>query len=176
MRQQNLWLTVEYKRMSDAFASDPNISPQALAEMFPRHTEKSINQKWVELGLTRPEGAKRHKPAWAAIAELLAKRSRTKQELADEMGCTRANIQMVMATMRAHWRIVGYQPSGHYAVMTPIVGLGAGEDAPYPKKTRNKKAPNPFAAAAGLVSIPQGRTGRIFQQPMDVKDEEEMAA
>jgi hypothetical protein len=33
---------------------------------------------------------------------------------------------------------------------------------------------NPFAAVAGLVAIPQGQTGRVFQQPMTVKDDEPM--
>lgn len=31
---------------------------------------------------------------------------------------------------------------------------------------------NPFLAAAGLVTIPVGERGRVFQQPMDVDDEE----
>lgn len=153
MRQQNLWLTSEYKLLKDAFASDANVSPRELRAILPRHTDKSIQDKWSELGLSRPKGAKHHKPGWAAITNVLKHGPMSHQDIADALGCTRSNVRQIMARMRAHWHISGYRPSGHYASMTPIVCLGDGKDAPYPKRPRKNKEliANPFSAAAGLA-------------------------
>ena len=166
MRQQNPWTTTEHKVLREAFERDANVSPRELCRLLPRHTDKSIDHKRIELGLTRPEGAKRHKPGWAAIAALITNWPMSHQEIADALGCTRSNVRQVMGAMRPHWHIAGYRPSGHYAVMTPLVILGAGENAPYPKVSRKKKS-NPFLVAAGLVSVKETITGRIIKHLHD---------
>jgi len=49
--------------------------------------------------------------------------------------------------------------------------LGPGKDAPKHKDPKPlKKAINPFASAAGLVQIPEGQRGRVYQQPMGLRD------
>jgi hypothetical protein len=58
-----------------------------------------------------------------------------------------------------------------------VWALGTGKDAPKHKVSRSpKKEVNPFAAAAGLVTIPEGQRGRVFQQSMSIKDDEMEAA
>lgn len=166
MRQQNHWTTTEYRILREAFKSDANVSPRELRSMLHRHTEKSIAQKWVELGLGRPDGAIRHKPGWAAITKLLESGPQSRQEIADALGCTRANVQQIMAPMRAHWHIAGYRPSGHYAVMTPLIGLGAKQNAAYPKISKSG-AINPFLVAAGMVEVRATITGRVIKHLYD---------
>jgi len=46
----------------------------------------------------------------------------------------------------------------------------------YQKKRINRGRYNPFAAAAGLVTIPEGQRGRVYQQSMSIRDDEEQAA
>jgi len=35
---------------------------------------------------------------------------------------------------------------------------------------------NPFATAAGLVAIPEGMRGRVYQQSMSIRDDDREAA
>lgn len=166
MKQQNPWTTAEYRILREAFERDANISPRELRDLLPRHTEKSIDFKRTTLGLERPAGAKRHKPGWAAIAKLIEKHPMSHQEIADSLGCTRSNVRQIMAAMRPHWHIAGYRPSTHYSSMTPLVILGEGTDAPYPKVSRNAKI-NPFLVAAGFVAVRETVTGRVIRHLYD---------
>jgi hypothetical protein len=58
--------------------------------------------------------------------------------------------------------------------MTPILGLGAGENASYPKKIRQRKSKtsNPFSIAAGEVKPIEVPTmkGRVYNHLWDDKE------
>jgi hypothetical protein len=174
MKQQNPWTTSEYRILREAFARDANVSSAELCKLLPMHTRKSIDTKWVELGLRRPEGAKHQKPGWASIVSVLQRKPMSCQEIAEALGCTRSNVRQIMSRMRSHWHIAGYRPSGHYAAMTPILGLGAGENASYPKKIRQRKSKtsNPFSIAAGEVKPIEVPTmkGRVYNHLWDDKE------
>lgn len=185
MKQQNPWRTTEINALQDAFLRNPNVSPEELCALLPMHTRGSIDGKRAELGIERPgipqyrPGAvARYRSGWAAIAKILESGPRSRQQIADALGCTRANVQMIMATMRGHWHVGGYQPSGHYAVMTPMIKLGAGKDAPYPKKSTQAKGrvSNPFSVSAGLIKPIEVASiqGRVIKHLYD--DIEEQAA
>jgi hypothetical protein len=177
MRQQNPWLTVEIRTLEEEFKRNPNVAIGDLQRLLPRHSAKSITQKFMQMKLTRLPGTRRQRPGWAAIAKLLERRSMTRQEIADELGCTRANVQMIMGTVKGQWHIGTWRNSGHYAVMTPVIALGPGQDAPYPKKGKTPKTGNPFAIASGSVKpIDLIAPARRFAQSMDVKDDELEAA
>jgi len=180
MKKQNPWRTTEIAILRDAFKRNPNVSPDELCELLPMHTRGSIDAKRAELGIERPGippyrpgSDPRYRPGWAAIAKLLDAGPRSRQELADALNCSRANIQQTLATMRGHWHVAGWRPTNHYSVMTPLIGIGAGSDAPYPRKARQApRRSNPFLVAAGLVCAPQGAPGRVFRQATNAEDEE----
>ena len=162
MRQQNLWLTTEYETLRRACKENPNISPADLTALFPRHTVKSVGMKRTELGLERLPGAPRQRWGWQAIADLLKEGPRTRQELADSIGCSRANVQQIMAAMKGQWHVSGYRPSTHFSVLTPVISLGPGEHAVMPKEKTHRKLATPFDVAIGKVRAPPHAVGRVY--------------
>ncbi|WP_152565226.1 hypothetical protein [Caballeronia glathei] len=61
----------------------------------------------------------------------------------------------------ADWLITTRKPAALWM-------LGCKPDAHHPLRGKQ----NPFAVAAGLVAIPEGRRGRIYQQSMSITDKE----
>lgn len=175
MKTPVLWLTTELADLKKAYAENPNISPAELEKRFPRHTFKAIVDVQLRLGIVRNNGAKRHKPGWASIVQTVGKGLMSRQEIADSLGCTRSNIGQILGSMRGHWHIGGWQPSGHYSVMTPLVKIGPGKDVPYPRKRAATAAEkNPFLIAAGSVKPIETVSGRVIKQ--DMPHDEEVAA
>lgn len=167
MKQQNSWRVTEIHDLHVAFKRNPNISTDELCAMLPRHTRKSIWAKCAEMEFRRPQGLKRHGPAWGEIAKILEGGPKTRQEIAKARGCTESNVRNILARMSGQWHVVHWLPTTHYTVMKPVIGLGAGKDAPYPKVRRKKMVTNPFLVAAGLVAVPEGLRGRVVSNAED---------
>lgn len=167
MKQQNPWRVTEIHDLHTAFKRNPNVSTNELCALFPRHTRKSIWAKCSEMELKRPEGLKRHGPAWGEIAQILGRGPMTRQDIAKARGCTESNVRNILARMSGQWHVVRWLPTTHYTVMKPVIGLGAGKDAPYPKVRRKKAIANPFLVAAGLVAVPAGLCGRVVSNTED---------
>jgi hypothetical protein len=96
---------------------------------------------------------------------------------------------------RGEIHIRGWQRHPTGGEPSPISMFGPGEDMPRPSaltntaksrthraraRVRNEGAvtaqTNPFATAIGLVRAPEAGVGRIYRQPMNVKDEDEVTA
>lgn len=161
MKQQNPWRVTEIHALHNAFKANPNVSTDELCALLPLHTRKSIWAKCSEMELKRPEGLKRRGPAWGEVVKILEAGPKTRQEIAAARGCSESNVRNILARMSGQWHVVHWLPTTHYSVMKPVIGLGAGKDAPYPKVRRKKAITNPFLVAAGLVAAPVGLRGRV---------------
>lgn len=129
--------------------------------------------------------------AWEMIADELARHPGTASDLIKR-------TRLTMAPVYAHLRKANPGPTGLIHVVTwhrrssgggpvPVYALGPGKNAPKPdpyttsekwhiKKARRGKKSNPFATAIGVVPVSLVGTGRVYQQSMSIRDDEEMAA
>lgn len=105
-------------------------------------------------------------------------------------GATRAGMKPVLRRWRGtEWYVAGWERAGTHGWL-PQWALGNDLDAPKPQPKSMRQAcrewrqrrriaqgrVNPFAPLTGMVTIPEGQRGRVYQQPMNIMDEEEMAA
>jgi hypothetical protein len=192
-----LWKTTEEAVLRERWKAGDSL--QKIAILLPGRTvgalksyrDKHRMKRDVRIGTQRPS------VVWEAIKDALkgeqiedaldAGRQLSVAELVDETGFSKAAcIKHVHAKhgkgLRVGaWRRTSRKPAALWA-------LGDEPDAPYPvtpvarrigkrKERQLRLAVNPFAAAAGLVEVPTGTPGRVFQQPMEGgRIEEEMAA
>ncbi|WP_133254664.1 hypothetical protein [Paraburkholderia unamae] len=149
-----------------------------LMALFPRHTPHSVRRMAQSEGLARPRsGVVKFRPGRDRLLKLLKKESHlTAHEIGARLGLTYRGAQNITLEYRADLRIVGWLPPPNKGKWAAQWALANGmPDVPKPflpkgTKTGGNKRANPFAAAAGMVVVPSGETGRVFVQSMDVDE------
>lgn len=132
--------------------------------------------------------------AWDLIVAELKKAPGTYPDLQRRAGLKSSISRrlLVEANPGPHGKvhIVDWQKRSNGGPAVAVFALGPGKNAPKPapftntekwqkKVSRKQVAADPFAVAAGLVAAPVIASipkGRVYQQSMSIKDDEEMAA
>ncbi|MDS0850080.1 hypothetical protein [Burkholderia cenocepacia] len=177
----NLWTTAEARLLARLYPSP--IPSKALYAAFPRHPRKSVQiYARTVLKISRPP--RDHKtvaaPAWNRMRAILESEQLSVRELVERCGVSQQRVSELLTIHRAEVQIVDWIPPVGRAQWRAVWAVGTGLDVPCPASIKTEAARaardamkrNPFLAAAGLVTIPTGERGRVFQQPMDVDDEE----
>ncbi|KWD81819.1 MarR family transcriptional regulator [Burkholderia ubonensis] len=177
----NLWTTAEARLLARLYPSP--IPAKALYAAFPRHSRKSVQTyATTVLKVTRPP--RNYKtvaaPAWDRMRAILEHEPLSVRELVKRCGVSQQRVSELLTNHRTEVQIVDWIPPDGRAQWRPVWAVGTGPDVPCPAAIKTEAARaaraamkrNPFLAAAGLVTIPVGERGRVFQQPMDVDDEE----
>jgi hypothetical protein len=182
-QDRDAWLTWEEGVLIKYY--EQPIPMPAILKMLPRHTRGSIKvHANKNLGLKRPKGIRddpRELPAWKRIATMIENEALTRDEIAGRLGITKQAVAEVLAAHRKEWYIADWEPPVGRGKPTEKVSLGDRPDAPYARRSRDRKAAaaraiNPFAPVIGLVQIPAGQPGRVFRQAMSITDDEMEAA
>lgn len=167
------------------------------ARLFEGRSGKSLELHGVNtLGLPRLRGslrATRHSWVKKEMNRVLSETAYlTTHEISVLICASEKRINLIFRDGKANgeYHIAAWAKRSTQGEYAACYALGAGKDAPKPiAKThaeceraryyRVKKSAkgNPFAAAAGLVTIPEGQRGRVFQQSMKLSDfDEELEA
>ncbi|KVH04155.1 hypothetical protein WS84_17610 [Burkholderia anthina] len=177
----NLWTTAEARLLARLYPS--RIPSRALYAAFPRHSRKSVQTFALRvLKVRRPERERKvcATPAWDRMRAILETERLSVRELVERCGVSQQRVSELLTIHRAEVQIVDWIPPVGRAQWRPVWAVGTGPDVTCPaaiktqaaRAARSAMKRNPFLAAAGLVTIPAGERGRVFQQPMDVDDEE----
>ncbi|MBG0865457.1 hypothetical protein [Burkholderia sp. 9779_493] len=180
----NLWTTAEARLLARLYPSP--IPAKALYAAFPRHSRKSVQTFALRvLKVRRPERDRKvcATPAWDRMRAILETERLSVRELVTRCGVSQQRISELLTIHRTEVRIVDWIPPVGRAQWRAVWTVGTGPDVPCPaaikteaaRAARSAMKRNPFLAAAGLVTVPTGERGRVFQQPMEV-DGEELAA
>ncbi|MBJ9669005.1 hypothetical protein I5693_15765 [Burkholderia cenocepacia] len=177
----NAWTTGEVRLLARLYPSP--IPSKALYEAFPRHPRKSVQiYARTVLKISRPprDYKTAAAPAWNRMRAILESEQLSVRELVERCGVSQQRVSELLTIHRAEVQIVNWIPPVGRAQWRAVWAVGTGPDVPCPaaikttaaRAARRAMKRNPFLAAAGLVTIPTGERGRVFQQPMDVDDEE----
>ncbi|HDR9031823.1 TPA: hypothetical protein QDB14_006106 [Burkholderia vietnamiensis] len=177
----NLWTTGEARLLARLYPSP--IPSKALYAAFPRHSRKSVQTfatRVLKLKRARRDYKSRATPAWDRMRAILEREQLSVRELVTRCGVSQQRVSELLTIHRAEVHIVDWIPPEGRAQWRPVWTVGTGPDVPCPasiktaaaRAARDAMKRNPFLAAAGLVTIPAGERGRVFQQPMDNNDEE----
>ncbi|KVR93970.1 hypothetical protein [Burkholderia vietnamiensis] len=177
----NLWTTGEARLLARLYPSP--IPSKALYAAFPRHSRKSVQTfatRVLKLKRARRDYKSRATPAWDRMRAILEREQLSVRELVTRCGVSQQRVSELLTIHRAEVHIVDWIPPEGRAQWRPVWAIGTGPDVPCPasiktaaaRAARDAMKRNPFLAAAGLVTIPAGERGRVFQQPMDNNDEE----
>ncbi|MCA8242888.1 MarR family transcriptional regulator [Burkholderia sp. AU32262] len=176
----NLWTTAEARRLARLYPSP--IPSKALYAAFPRHSRKSVQTFATRvLKIKRaPDYRSRATPAWDRMRAILEREPLSVRELVKRCGVSQQRVSELLTIHRTEVHIVDWIPPVCRAQWRAVWAVGTGPDVPCPaaikteaaRAARSAMKRNPFLAAAGLVTIPAGERGRVFQQPMDVNDED----
>ncbi|MGU2444381.1 hypothetical protein ACTXHA_28610 [Burkholderia cenocepacia] len=177
----NLWTTGEACLLARLYPSP--IPSKALYAAFPRHSRKSVQTFATRvLKVSRPP--RNYKtvaaPAWSRMRTILEAEQLSVRELVKRCGVSQQRVSELLTNHRTEVHIVDWIPPVGRAQWRPVWAVGTGPDVPCPaaiksaaaRAARSAMKRNPFLTAAGLVTIPVGELGRVFQQPMDDTDEE----
>lgn len=180
----NLWTTAEARLLARLYPS--RIPSRALYAAFPRHSRKSV-QTFARrvVKVRRPERDRKvcATPAWDRMRAILEREQLPVRELVKRCGVSQQRVSELLTIHRAEVHIVDWIPPEGRAQWRAVWAVGTGPDVPCPaaikteaaRAARSAMKRNPFLAAAGLVTIPTGERGRVFQQLMDVNDEAPVA-
>ncbi|WP_322073380.1 hypothetical protein [Burkholderia cepacia] len=177
----NLWTTGEARLLARLYPSP--ISSKALYAAFPRRSRKSVQNFALRvLKIKRPERDRKvcATPAWDRMRAILETEQLSARELVMRLGVSQQRVSELLTNHRAEVQIVDWIPPIGRAQWRAVWAVGTGPDLPCPASIKTEAARavrsamkrNPFLAAAGLVAIPVGKRGRVFQQPMEVDDED----
>ncbi|WP_175785363.1 hypothetical protein [Burkholderia ambifaria] len=180
----NLWTTGEARLLARLYPSP--IPSKALYAAFPRHSRKSVQTFAARvLKVTRGQRDYRSRatPAWDRMRAILEREQLSVRDLVKRCGVSQQRVSELLAIHRAEVHIVDWIPPIGRAQWRPVWAVGNAPDVPCPaaiksdaaRAARSAMTRNPFLTAAGLVTIPAGERGRVFQQPMEVNDEELVA-
>ncbi|MCO8321920.1 helix-turn-helix domain-containing protein [Burkholderia cenocepacia] len=176
----NAWTTGEVRLLARLYPSP--IPSKALYAAFPRHPRKSV-QIFARTVLKISRPPRDYKtvaaPAWNRMRAILESEQLSVRELVERCGVSQQRVSELLTIHRAEVQIVDWIPPVGRAQWRPVWAVGTGPDVPCPaaiktaaaRAARSAMKRNPFLAAAGLVTIPAGERGRVFQQPMDVDDD-----
>lgn len=185
------WSPEEEAILAEIWA-DPRVLKVGMRRL-PGRTYDAARVHAKAIGLGDKEAAQKgsRSPFFNDFVSLVKKHGPlTAFELSRLVKTTVRTVHRVMADCHgAEFHIGGWknERSKNLSIMWAI-GPGPDVEKPEPKATlevykdyRDRKRIkagkfDPFASIAGLVTIPQGQRGRVFQQPMTIKDEEELAA
>ncbi|KVT03381.1 hypothetical protein WT24_27105 [Burkholderia sp. MSMB1078WGS] len=174
----NLWTTAEARLLGRLYPSP--ITSEALYAAFPRRSQNSV-QTFARrvLKVKRPERDRKvcATPAWDRMRAILEQEQFSVRELVKRCGVSQQRVSELLTIHRAEVHIVDWIPPVGRAQWRPVWAVGTEPDVPRPPAiktgaTRSAMKRNPFLTAAGLVTIPVGERGRVFQQPMEIDDEE----
>ncbi|QND94722.1 hypothetical protein SY91_02132 [Burkholderia cenocepacia] len=177
----NLWTTAEARLLARLYPSP--IPSKALYAAFPRHSRKSVQTfatRVLKLKRAQRDYRSRATPAWDRMRAILERERLSVRELVTRCGVSQQRVSELLTIHRTEVQIVDWIPPEGRAQWRPVWAVGAGPDVPCPAAIKTEAARaaraamkrNPFLAAAGLVTIPVGERGRVFQQPMDIDDED----
>ncbi|KVG13450.1 hypothetical protein WJ24_03655 [Burkholderia vietnamiensis] len=177
----NLWTTGEARLLARLYPSP--IASKALYAAFPRHSRKSVQTfatRVLKLKRAQRDYKSRATPAWDRMRAILEREQLSARELVTRCGVSQQRVSELLTIHRAEVHIVDWIPPVGRAQWRPVWAVGTGPAVPCPasiktaaaRVARDAMKRNPFLAAAGLVMIPAGERGRVFQQPMDNNDEE----
>lgn len=189
------WTDSELKNIDRVIKSGKTI--KACMHLFPGRSEVAVKQKIGYMGKRKPRG--HYSWVWDAIVrELEANPGQTGRMLEAKIGCCHRQVMdRLYEHNRAKKKDVYVSAWVRSCINLKSPGpwvqcwsLGNAEDAPKPaamtdedkrRRDRNKyrketKHFDPFASLAGLISIPEGQRGRVFQQSMSIRDDQEIAA
>ncbi|ENH6339717.1 hypothetical protein ABWH74_003071 [Burkholderia vietnamiensis] len=177
----NLWTTGEARLLARLYPSP--IPSKALYAAFPRHSRKSVQTfatRVLKLKRAQRDYKSRATPAWDRMRAILEREQLSVRDLVTRCGVSQQRVSELLTIHRAEVHIVAWIPPVGRAQWRAIWAVGTGPDVPCPaaikteaaRAARSAMKRNPFLAAAGLVTIPVGERGRVFQQPMDVDDGE----
>ncbi|HDR9199335.1 TPA: hypothetical protein QDB48_000606 [Burkholderia vietnamiensis] len=177
----NLWTTGEARLLARLYPSP--IPSKALYAAFPRHSRKSVQTfatRVLKLKRARRDYKSRATPAWDRMRAILEREQLSVRDLVTRCGVSQQRVSELLTIHRAEVHIVEWIPPVGRAQWRPVWAVGTGPDVQCPasiktaaaRAVRDAMKRNPFLAAAGLVTIPVGERGRVFQQPMDVDDGE----
>ncbi|HIE5943622.1 hypothetical protein [Burkholderia cepacia] len=178
---RNPWTTGEIRLLARLYPS--HIPSKALYAAFPRHPRKSV-QTYARTVLKISRPARDHKsvaaPAWNHMRAILQTEQLSVRELVKRCGVSQQRVSELLTIHRTEVHIVDWIPPVGRAQWRSVWAVGNAPDVPCPAAIKSKAARaarsamkrNPFLTAAGLVTIPVGEPGRIFQQSMDDTDEE----
>ncbi|KVE11202.1 hypothetical protein [Burkholderia vietnamiensis] len=176
----NLWTTGEARLLARLYPSP--IPSKALYAAFPRHSRKCVQTfatRVLKLKRARRDYKSRATPAWDRMRAILEREQLSVRELVTRCGVSQQRVSELLTIHRAEVQIVDWIPPEGRAQWRPVWAVGTGPDVQCPasiktaaaRAVRDAMKRNPFLAAAGLVTIPVGERGRVFQQPMDVDEE-----
>ncbi|AOK40862.1 hypothetical protein [Burkholderia vietnamiensis] len=177
----NLWTTGEARLLARLYPSP--IPSKALYAAFPRHSRKSVQTfatRVLKLKRAQRDYKSHATPAWDRMRAILEREQLSVRDLVTRCGVSQQRVSELLTIHRAEVHIVEWIPPVGRAQWRPVWAVGTGPDVPCPaaiktaaaRAARDAMKRNPFLAAAGLVTIPAGERGRVFQQPMDNNDEE----
>ncbi|SDR54658.1 hypothetical protein SAMN05443026_5827 [Burkholderia orbicola] len=180
----NAWTTGEVRLLARLYPSP--IPSRALYAAFPRHPRKSV-QTYACTVLKISRSPRDYKtvtaPAWNRMRAILETKQLSARELVERCGVSQQRVSELLTIHRAEVQIVDWIPPVGRAQWRAVWAVGTGPDVPCPaaikteaaRAARSAMKRNPFLTVAGLVTIPVGERGRVFQQPMDTTDEELVA-
>lgn len=177
----NLWTTGEARLLARLYPSP--IPSTALYAAFPRHSRKAVQTFAARvLKIKRPQRDYRSRatPAWDKMRAILEQEQLSVRELVKRCCVSQQRVSELLTIHRAEVQIVDWIPPVGRAQWRAVWAVGTGPDVPCPpalnseaaRAARGTMKRNPFLTAAGLVTIPTGERGRIFQRPMDDTDED----
>jgi hypothetical protein len=168
-----LWLLSEQRILLEHYETD--ISLTDLYAMLPRHTPKAIRahaQKVLHLLRPSRKGEYRPTPTWDRIKEKIGTTGLTTYEIAAQFGFSKQRGAELIALHRHEIYVSDWRPpvgKGHWQAVWKF-GDEPDVPAPFVRRTqaaKNTRAVNPWMAAAGLVTVPQGRPGRVIKHLHD---------
>ncbi|MDN7525179.1 MULTISPECIES: hypothetical protein [Burkholderia] len=176
----NLWTTAEARLLGRLYPSP--IPAKALYAAFPRHSRKSVQTfatRVLKIKRAQRDYRTRATPAWDRMRAILERERLTVRELVNRCSVSQQRISELLTIHRTEVQIVDWIPPEGRAQWRAVWAVGTGPDLPCPAAIKTEAARaaraamkrNPFLAAAGLVTIPIGERGRVFQLPMDVDEE-----
>ncbi|MDR6381806.1 hypothetical protein [Paraburkholderia caribensis] len=170
-------------------------------EKFAPHSYAAVLTRAYLLGLgKRPAPPRGQAPvAWPIIERELRKGPAHRYRLAELLRLHPSTVskQLGLQHDANAVHITDWHRRTRTSAPIPVYTLGAGVDVPKPapltsaEKMRRVTANarqrrilraepvrgvNPFATAAGLVAIPEGMRGRVYQQSMSIRDDDREAA
>ncbi|HDV6320891.1 TPA: hypothetical protein RJR38_002723 [Burkholderia multivorans] len=180
----NLWTTAEARLLARLYPS--TIPAKALYAAFPRHSRKSVQTfatRVLKVKRAQRDCKSRATPAWDRMRAILEREQLPVRDLVKRCGVSQQRVSELLTIHRTDVHIVDWIPPIGRAQWRAVWAVGTGPDVPCPaaikteaaRAARSAMKRNPFLTAAGLVTIPVGERGRVFQQRMDVNDEAPVA-
>jgi hypothetical protein len=174
------WMNWEQAILREHYPS--KTTREEICLMLPRHTWESIKtHAQAVLKLKRPvdfwNGGKRQTKGWDKIKPLIESEMLTRSQIAERLGCDKANVAECLVLHRSEWYVADWiRPIGKNGKQTALIRLGDLPDIPYirkqsTRKERAQRAINPFAAALGAITpVHIDAPRRVYKQSMEVDE------